>query len=77
MNPSHLSSSSSPSSTTPKNKKKEKGFKDSSPPRLDPFSPGTNIFNLKVFGPTFVLQFAWNDFRKLSKDELRTAAPPK
>ena len=57
MNPSHLSSSSSPSSTTPKNKKKEKGFKDSSPPRLDPFSPGTNTSNLKVLDPISGLQF--------------------
>ena len=33
--------------------------------------------NLKVFDPTSCLQFAWNDFRKLSKDELKTVAPPK
>ena len=77
VNPSHSSSSSSPSSTTPKNQKKKKGSKGSSPPRLDPFSPGTNTSNLKVFDPTSGLQFAWNDFRKLSKDELKTIAPPK
>ena len=75
--PSHSSSSSSPSSTTPKNQKKKKGSKGSSPPRLDPFSPGTNTSNLKVYDPTSGLQFAWNDFRKVSKDELKTTAPPK
>ena len=77
VNPSHSSSSSSPSSTTPKNQKKKKGSKGSSPPRLDPFSPGTNTSNLKVFDPTSGLQFAWNDFKRLSKSELKTTAPPK
>ena len=77
VNPSHSSSSSSPSSATPKNQKKKKGSKGSSPPRPDPFSPGTNTSSLKVFDPTSGLQFAWNYFRKLSKDEPKTAAPPK
>ena len=59
VNHSHSSSSSSPSSSiTPKNQKRKKGPKDSSPPRLDPFSPGTNTPNLKVFDPISGLQFA-------------------
>ena len=77
VNPSHSFSSSSPSSATPKNQKKKNGSKGSSPPRLDPFSPGTNTSNLKVFDPISGLQCAWNDFRKLSKDELKTTVPPK
>ena len=77
MNPSQSSSSSSPSSTTSKNQKKKKGSKGGSLPRLDPFSLDTNTSNLKVFDPTSGQQFAWNDFRKLSKDELKTIAPPK
>ena len=79
VNPSHSPSSSSSSSpTTPKNqKKKKKGSKGNSPPRLDPFSPGANTSNLKVYDPISGLQFAWDDFWKLSKDELKTTAPPK
>ena len=79
VNPSHSPSSCSSSSpTTPKNqKKKKKGSKGNSPSRLDPFSPGANTSNLKVSDPISGLQFAWDDFWKLSKDELKTTAPPK
>lgn len=74
--PSHSSSSSSPSST-PKNQKKKNGSKDSPSPRHGSSSPSHNTSNLKVFDPASGLKFTWDDFKRLSKIELNSTAPPK
>ena len=73
-----FSSSSSSSSSSPMPiKQRSKGSKGSSPRRPGPSSPGTDTPSLKVYDPTSDLKFAWGDFQKLNKSDLKSTAPPK
>ena len=77
VSPFSSSSSSSSPSSTPIGRRKKNRSKGSSPLRLSPPGLSVDTPNLKVYDPTTGLKFAWDDYKKLNKSDLKSTAPPK